>query len=330
VRVAPEEACSNPVEVEAYAISASDWQQQRGCADIYLRDGIIQEYLAKDDDTGGSLGVVSAFSKIRGKEGRRLLVTNANAIPKDETIQAALSCYDAHFGVCVTRDVELYSTIDTMATAVASYFTTHKLHGFYQLRNSAGDVDAFPPIYVHFCYRRTRKPTIYVTHQFVSLERIGRELQYDEADARFKFLTNWTLSKQMATLKWTIVQVHQIVLERACGRIRISRDQDLVEGGVQIWPAPARGKTSDGLSKLDPPKRSAKKAKGGITYAHPRQAWSCGSGGESSDSGGSKDTSIGGAGGPADDESGAEKEKPKKTAPAPPEPKAKKEKEENT
>lgn len=195
---------------------------------------------------------------------------------------------------------------------MAAHFRKPRLHNFFQLSGSEAGSGASsssssvaPPvqiILVYFAYTRAAKPSITVTHVFALVERAGVELKFlqNPSTQSFRWQTQWQVGKRIAEEGWPAIYVHPVELQRTPGPWRVNPVQNLVTGGIQIWPKRCKVKGDDPFKSLegrsDAPAASSKR--GGFGYKHPRVLWVDPTKGDGESSGDSSS-----AGQPSDDSS---------------------------
>ena len=215
--------------------SPSHWQSIIGDARWPVRRENVKDFVRTSSGTlQEEPGFVSTFRKVRQSTKARWLIRNSGRIPDKETIRWRMTCCTAHFGLCVTRDADIFRDAYKLGSFIERFFVNAMVGDAFALSGDDHNVD-----YVCLAHVRSRRPLAQTTHVFAVLERRGNDLLFAQRAGYgkvFWFVTQFGLAKHLfrhGALSNLVVD--KLELQTTCGRLVAQGDQKLGQGPC-IWP----------------------------------------------------------------------------------------------
>eukprot|EP00974_Lingulodinium_polyedra_P073285 7094435-Lingulodinium_polyedra.AAC.1 len=215
--------------------SPSHWQSIVGDDKWPVKRENVEDFVRRSSATlQGEPGFVTTFRKVRQSTKARWLFRNEGRIPAKETIRWSMTCCNAHFGLCVTRDAGIFGDAFRLGGFMERFFVKTMVGDAFALSGDDQNVD-----YLLLVHVRSRRPLAQTTHVFAVLERRGNDMLFMQRAGHAKmfwFVTQFGLAKHVfrhGALSNLVVD--KLQLQKSCGRIVAQGDQQLGQGTC-IWP----------------------------------------------------------------------------------------------
>ena len=127
-----------------------------------------------------------------------------------------LMCWQAHLGLCATKDAEVYERSLDIAKVLLDFFSKDKLYKHFRLHKDDGPFKASNCIYLWLGHRRSRRPEAYVTAGLSVLKEKDGCLKFSkDAHGGLSWAGVHHVAKLLARLAWH--EIHATELDFVAG-----------------------------------------------------------------------------------------------------------------